>query len=283
MSNITLNSRSVRTLADGIHKAFPQFSKPQILEVIAHAVGMRDFNTLSGLLKKSDDAPAAPQAEGTSVPDPNALGLTGILVECYPVSEYGEGPNWALLKLDQAFLAQITKLQKLVVSQDLRFVAVDIDVADYDNDAEDDSAWNCHDWDLYVSQDRFWLRTLPKHAEIACESRAILFRDLAKLLDPKKPAKARGESFRRIGGLLVKDGSDAQALYDMTHTAEEVDVQKIVDFMRDLASDHGFNGFKIDEDSVRDNVEDALGILRLDLTEEQIVQACDEVLEALNG
>lgn len=196
-----VTSTSVREFADRVVKVHSGIDKPQALEIAAHGFGYRNFDTLSGVLKKVGPA-AKPQSVPFQLSEPVPLWIEGFVCD----NEYAAF-EWATVMLTEAFLARALKYRDLCVETGLLHLSVDDTPTDWYCDPES----VIHDWQLYVDQTRFWFRGHPKHASFAVESRAVRFDDLFKLL--KSPTD-EDNSFRWIHGELYKDSSSAQRLFE---------------------------------------------------------------------
>lgn len=196
-----VTSTSVRDFADRVVKAHAGIDKPQALEIAAHGFGYRNFDTLSGVLKKA--APAAkPKSEPFQLSKPVPLWIEGFVCDNdYAVFE------WVAVLLTEAFLARVVSCRDLCVESGLLHLSVNIAPTDWHCDKES----VVHDWQLYVSPTRFWFRGHPKHASFAVETRAVYFEDLLKLL---KSQTEEDKSFGWIRGELYKDSSSAQRLFE---------------------------------------------------------------------
>lgn len=196
-----VTSTSVREFADRVVMTHPGIDKPQALEIAAHGFGYRNFDTLSGVLKKT-----TPKRKASNAPfhldQPVPLWIEGFVCE----NEYAVF-EWAKVTLTEVFLARIRKLRELCTEAGLLHLSVADSPADWHCDEE----FVIHDWQLYVSETRFWFRGHPKHASFAVETRAVNFDDLFKLL---KSHTEEDADFRWIGGELYKDSSSAQHLFE---------------------------------------------------------------------
>jgi hypothetical protein len=96
-----------------------------------------------------------------------------VVFEAYAVSDYGDGPAWARLAVDAAFLRRLEHLAALLQAHRLTAVAT--------YDAPD--AWDMEgelrlrSAELVVSGDAFWFEARPKHADYYVETRAVPVRE----------------------------------------------------------------------------------------------------------
>jgi len=199
-----VTSASVREFADRVVSAHPGIDKPQALELAAHGFGYRNFDTLSGVLKKAGPG-SKPMSEPFKLDKHIPLWVEGFVCD----NEYAVF-EWAKVVLTEAFLARVLKYRSLCGEAELLHLAVDDSPTEWYRDEES----VIHDWQLFVNPTRFWFRGHPKHASFAVETRAVYFDDLFKLL--KTPTE-EDKSFRWIGGELYKDHTNAQRLCESIH------------------------------------------------------------------
>lgn len=217
-----ITSQSVRAMADRILGDGPVLNKAAALELLAKAFGYRNFDTLSGVLKQAPTPPAAPCVlEG--VP----LGTT-LWLECVVCAEFGEGPEWANVSLDAAFLAKLCQLRELCVAHGLSHVAVDQAPTDWKDYAGYGSYYNMRDWQLYVTGSRFWFRGTPKHCRYAVETRAV---DIAALEALLRAGEGGSEAFAWIGSALYHDSSAAQQVFEKANGDSEFSLDDIAEWV----------------------------------------------------
>lgn len=203
--NLALTSESVRVMADRVVGKNPTLRKDHVLELLAHAAGFKNFDTLSGVLAKSGKS-----ADAGSFAFPHLANARTLYVEGFSCSEHGEGPAWVRVELTPDFLAKVQKLAMSVVrGQGLEYAVVSYAPTDWDDEDSSGRSFHLGDWRLYVSRDDFWFRGVPKHRDYAVESRAVPMSVLAELL---KGGSERRTDFLLSGDAIFYDGGSAEGL-----------------------------------------------------------------------
>lgn len=176
---IELSSSSVRTMADRVVKTHPDLAKPLVLELLAHAFGYRNFDTLSGVLK-NESAPAP--APALPLPISARKFPVTLWLECRVLSDYGSCPAWARLELTEERLRQLLTLQAECSEKNLSTVSVFDGPDEWDENAGANRYYNMRDAQLCVSKIAFWFSARPKHAEYNVETVVVYFDTLLERL-----------------------------------------------------------------------------------------------------
>lgn len=173
--NIELTSQSIRTMADRVTKAYPDTSKPKALEMLAVALGYRNFDTLSGMLKKAPTKLAS-------------FASFDLYFAMRATDEWAPEPVWAKKQITPAFVEKLKHYVEQCKAAGLSSMRVDctqvpdMELDDWDDGKESDP-FNVHYWTLTVTPTRFWYSATPKHAEYEVETRALYLDDLQRLID----------------------------------------------------------------------------------------------------
>lgn len=168
--DITITSKSARVLAERLrHKVGPeQLSVSKAYEALAHTLGHKNWDTLSGVLANEEIKPEPALRPG----------LKELFVLAFSCDENCDSPDWARVDLSTGFLERVFGLAKLCKDQGLEHVSV----TDQPNYWHDPSHLNVRDESLYVSERSFWFRGHPKHCDYAVETRSVPLDDLRALL-----------------------------------------------------------------------------------------------------
>lgn len=235
---IEINSKYVRNMAERIVKNFPQVEKPTALEMVAQSLGYRNFDTLSGLLKK--EAKALRKSNVSQLLAKPVM----LWMESFVVGDYGNGPEWVNVELTAEYLESMLKQRDFCKERNLSHTSEWADPTDWQE--EPSNPFNMRDWQLYVTEDSFWFRAHPKHCDYAVETRAVSFEELLKLL---QATTGGGTSFQWIDGALYHDSEDAQALFDNTHEPEipALGVWELWE-VAELANKEGVNFYSLSEE-----------------------------------
>lgn len=133
-------------------------------------------------------------AEGIKVERLPAFEPFKLIVEAYAVSEFGDGPAYAEIKIDQRFLDRLQRLSRLCKENGLESVTVSAWPDRWD--AEDEL--RIRGDSLRVWGDDFWFEAHPKHADYSVETRGIRIADLCSATT----LKTDGAGFRWSNGKL---------------------------------------------------------------------------------
>lgn len=199
---IELTSQSIREMADRIVMAYPETGKPRALEMLSTAFGYRNFDTVSGLLKKEQAG------------NPGFTPFT-LYFAMRATTEWAPEPNWACKDITPAFVQQLQGYVAQCKESGLTSLRVDCTqvtdmcLDDWD-EGTDDEPFNVHYWTLTVTPTRFWFSATPKHAEYEVETRAVYLEDLQRLID-KAP---ESESVSRHGNVAFATNVDVRCFVD---------------------------------------------------------------------
>lgn len=205
--DINLTSASVREIADRITKAFPDRNKPEVLEMLAIGFGYRDFNTLSGLLKKEGKAvlEPAPNALATQLKQVAGVVERDLYVECSANDEWAEYPSWVRIRLTRDFLTQVLELSARCREEGIS------EVVTFDSpDGSDPNTSVNHSWELVVDSTSFYFRGHQKSSGVVVENRAVYLSPLLHFLTGERSGEA-GLFFTQYGEVLFY-GDDAYGL-----------------------------------------------------------------------
>lgn len=209
---IELNSKSVREMADRVVRTHTDMSKSTALEVLAHAFGQRNFDTLSGLLNSQAAQSLNQGAEAQESTELAGLKLPVTLwLECHMREHYGSGPRWARLVITQEWLESVLALRARCRQWGSSVVQEDGPPTEWDEQASTRRCFNMQDSQLCVSQERFWFQAHPKHSDCYVETRAIYLDDLLALL---KAGSGGENTFCWAGGALYRDAHSVLELFD---------------------------------------------------------------------
>jgi len=138
--------------------------------------------------------------EGIAVRKPPVFQPFTLVVEARPISEYGEGPNWAAFTVTPGFIERLLKLSKLCEEQGLESVSVDEGPDLWDQEDDLRIGWNS----LRVYGSDFWFEARPKHADYNVETSSIGIGDLASV----SVLSTEGAGFRRVGDKVFYAGDE---------------------------------------------------------------------------
>lgn len=224
---IELTSKSVRDMAARVVKTHPDMTKPKVLEVLAHAFGHRNFDTLSGLLKTEALQPLDP-AKPDTLPEISALKFPVTLwLECQVMADR-YGPRWARLVLTQTFLETVLELQARCRQWNSRVITEEGRPDEWDEYAGHNRYFNMRDSQLCVSQERFWFQAHPKHCTYYVETRAVYISDLLDLL---KAGSGGQEDFCWAGGELYRDSGSVLDLFDTLPGNANIDWDAVAEWV----------------------------------------------------
>lgn len=188
-------------------------SQSSAFEAIAKALGLKNWDTLSGLLKREDE-PAALPAPAFQLAAPVEM-----YVDAYSCDYYGEGPAWAKVTLTPQFLNEVLRMQRICKEQDVDIVS---------------KSWAPEKWereerlhfegdDLYVTDSSWWFRARPKHADYAVETRNVDIGDMLALLTPGSKAESTAYLAMRQGKLFYIAAGDMTGFIQMLVDDGELD------------------------------------------------------------
>lgn len=139
------------------------------LEILAQTLGYRNYDELSGLVKKQMADERALKAP--VIPDFKSF---EVMVSAYACDTWGEGPSWARFTCDKDFLGQILELQEMVKRKNLSVASCDTG-PEWDNQ----ETYRIRNDEMKVSNTEFWFHANPKHASYSVETCPI---DIALLV-----------------------------------------------------------------------------------------------------
>lgn len=170
--DIRVNLNNVRELVGRLKKSFlPQeVSQSACYEGLAHLAGLRDWDTLSGVLKAEAEK-AQVDVKEDSPETEQALPMSGltIFLPAFCTDEFGDSPDWAMAHFSPKLLREVRRLQELCRTNKLAFLAISHSVNFWQNQDEH----RIYGEDLYISERDLWFRGLPKHVDYAVETRAF--------------------------------------------------------------------------------------------------------------
>jgi hypothetical protein len=167
-----LNENKVRTIATNVRMAMHDghVTHSKLLEVLAASLGFRNWDTMSGMLKRE------------SLPKLTLQQPVQMYVEVFATGD-NNGPDWAQVVIDQALLDELLSLHALCEDRKLSHVASVGEPTLWQGDHREEPADEAVYFDsthLYVAGRGMWYRALPKHSYGACETRIV---DMGMLSD----------------------------------------------------------------------------------------------------
>lgn len=208
--DIKVTHQSVRAMADRIAKAHADISKPKALEILSSGFGYKNFDTLSGVLKKESSAPATSGAfTGDSTLEIPPFTPFTLVLDAFACDEDGDSPAYAEITVTTEFIAQIKHTAVVCQSANIRAAHVN------DSDGiwhDPEGALRMRGTDLVVmpsfgavGDTSFFFQAHPKHADYDCETRAVDLKDLIACIGNAEPELPIG--FQRERGVLFFDGA----------------------------------------------------------------------------
>lgn len=205
---INIDTQSVRAMADRIVKAHPDLAKPKALEILSSGFGYKNFDTLSGVLKKERNAtaPSGAIAEDSALDIPQFTPFT-LVIDAFACDEYGDCPPYAETTVTPEFLQSLAHHVGVCGAAGVRAAHI----GDYDcvwHDPQDDLRMRGTDLVIMPSFGAFggasfFFQGHKKHANYNCETRAI---DLKNLIACIGEAGELPVGFKRERGVLFYDG-----------------------------------------------------------------------------
>lgn len=190
---IELNETKVRTIATSLRLAIHtgQVTHSKVLEALSASLGFRNWDTFCGMLKRESGS-------GIKLANPVSL-----FVEVFATGD-GDGPAWAQVDIDQAFIDQLSSLQSLCEDRKLAHVATFEEPTRWQGDQLDEPLEDVLNFDssqLYVDTKGWWFHAMPRHCSYVCETRVVQLDMLIAALTRKTstpylawyPSKAAGE------------------------------------------------------------------------------------------
>jgi len=133
-----------------------------------------------------------------------------LIVDAYAISEFGDGPAFAEITVDQAFVDRVIRLRRVCKENDLESVSVWSYPDRWDNEdlkVRDESLRVYHG-------ESWWFEGHPKHADYNVETRAIEIDDLLKVIEAGPGGTVPHSRFRWSNGTLYY-ASDPGLLTDL--------------------------------------------------------------------
>ena len=138
-----------------------------------------------------------------------------LVIDAYAVSEFGDGPAYAELAVDQAFIDRLVRLCRLGQENDLESVTVAAAPDRWDNQEE----LRIRGDSLRVFGGAFWFEAHPKHADYGVETRSIGIDALLTIAAAGPNMSPADECFRWSNGRLYYAG-DPRLLTDLIDLVE---------------------------------------------------------------
>ena len=201
-----LNEKKVREMAGRMRRVFGNdtLGHSKALEAVAQTLGYPNWDTLSGLLKRAEEP-------GFKLDKPVTL-----YVNAFSCDEWGEGPTWCKLTIDQHFIDTVLELQALCKAKGL-----DQTTKSWGVDAWGQSdSLNLRDEDLAVGKHSWWIRARPKHADYDCETRML---DIGWLLEALGNRTSTEYLAWRKDVLLYDSASNIKGMVEELVDNEELD------------------------------------------------------------
>lgn len=218
-----LNEKSVRAMADRLRtflRTNPQLggaaecSLAMSLEATAKMLGHRNWDTLIGLLRKE----AAGAASVAGSPRPAQLEVQRkaptidkpflLVWEAYPSCDFGHGPGWAIVEVNQSFIDTLCRVLAQKPQQSRRQAPLSGCDVDWDPDYRDQLMVSN---ELVVQgQSYFWLSARPKYADYDIETRMLDIHEFFDIIEQGQAAGSPGLAW--ADGVLFRDGSSAREL-----------------------------------------------------------------------
>lgn len=176
---IQVNETAARGMAARLRTAAGENVMPQskAFEVLSQALGFKNWDTLSALLKKKEPAPVGPVLAKP----------VDLFIVCSAADENYTAPDYCKVSLTQEFVDRMLKLQALCVEQDLSELREwrRVEWGGKDTDLGEDESWRMEMEELAVGKNSMWLSAEPKHGNYRVESRAIEIDKLVQALQTK--------------------------------------------------------------------------------------------------
>ena len=162
---VELNESKVRTIATSLRAAIHtgHVTHSKVLEVLAASLGFRNWDTMSGMLKR-ESRPTLTLAQPVK-----------LYMQVFATCE-GDGPDWAQVVIDQVFIDQLLSLQALCDDRRLSHVATFGEPNLWQGDHREEPGADSINFDstqLYITARGWWFRATPKHTSYACETRVV--------------------------------------------------------------------------------------------------------------
>lgn len=154
-----LNEKKVRNMAVRMRQVFgnDHLSHSKALEVVAQTLGYKNWDTLSGLLKRAE-------TPRFSLDKPVTL-----FVGAFSHDSWSKQPDWVKLTLDQAFIYTLLEMKSLCNDKDLDETSRSCLSGEWHRGEE----LRIQGDNLIVSRTAWWLQARPKHADHYVETRML--------------------------------------------------------------------------------------------------------------
>lgn len=139
-----------------------------------------------------------------------------LIVEAYACDEFGDGPAYAVVTVDQPFLDKLVRFSRVCQENGLKSVTGDVGPDRWDGEDE----LRLRGDSLQVYGDSFWFTAYPKHASYNVETRNIEIGDLLDIAEAGPGAPVQNDCFRWSDGRLYY-ASDPGLVDDLIDMIEE--------------------------------------------------------------
>lgn len=182
--DIQINEKSVRAMAERLRTSVgaDQVSQGKALETLAAVLGFKNWDTLSGTLRKK--ASRTP-AHGIVLGEPVEL-----LMSCFCTNEFGSAPAYGKVTLTQQLVDRIFALRALASEHNLSELRDFYPIEWGGQDPDLDEEWRMELEELVVGGHSMWFLASPKHANYNVETRAIELNLLKKVLSSRDSDKS---------------------------------------------------------------------------------------------
>lgn len=126
-----------------------------------------------------------------------------LIVDAYAASEFGDGPSYAEIIVDQAFIERLVRLSRVCFDNDLESVTVANAPDKWDNDDD----LRLQGSSLQVWGDNFWFEAYPKHSDYKVETRGMSVTMLKNIAEAGVDADVPDDCFKWLNGSLYYTGN----------------------------------------------------------------------------
>jgi hypothetical protein len=210
-----ITKNNVRDIVSRLRQALgaESVSQSNAFEAFAKALGLKNWDTLSGLLKREGE-PASAAAPAYQLAAP-----VEVYVDAYACDYYGEGPSWAKVDLSQQFLDEVLRMQRICKEQGVDMVTKSWAPEKW----EQEERLRLENDDLYVTAESWWFRARPKHADYAVETRSVDIANMLALLGPGSPAESTAHAATCKGVQFYVTSGDMTGFIQMLVDDGELD------------------------------------------------------------
>lgn len=196
---IQLNETSARDMALRLRTAVGEDNLPQskAFEALSQALGFKNWDTLSGVLKKNESH----RPKGFALDKPVDLFMACTTTSDYPV------PDYCKVSLTVEFIERMLQLQRQCNELDLSEVREWNCAAQWggkDADMGEGEDWRMDTVEFAVGKASMWFSAEPKHASYRIESRSI---DIALLVKALETGKSPDEYLVWHDGRLLHEST----------------------------------------------------------------------------